>query len=586
MAPAEQAGTEGLRPPKPPRPGTLARPPELVRYQDFAREAISGERARAVVDFMDPSYRVPGNTPFNATLARVVEDLESAGYVEEALAQADPGVASTLTYRLEERPLSGPTWEPVRASLSLAGAERPLMTLESNLNLVAANSYSTPAGGIEAELVYVGAGTEAEFQGKDVEGKVVMGDAHPRQLFTRAVQEHGALGILAYRFPSFNRPDVNRDIAPMLSIPQDSTAKAWGLLLSTNARDALLEAMEEGPVKVSVDVETRVYPSKELTLVAEVRGKVKPEERFVFSAHVQESGANDNASGVGAQTEIARVLAEGEKEGIFNPQRTITMIWGDEIVSTRRFLEEDSVRARGVLWGLSLDMVGEDTEKTGGTFLIEKMPDPSAIWTRGEDRHTEWGGQRLDVDQLTPHYLNDVVLNRCLDQAEGSGWVVRTNPFEGGSDHVPFLQAGAAGVLLWHFTDQFYHTDGDRLEMVSAETLKNVGVCAAVTAMTLVSADDEIGVFLVDEVRDAALRRLAAEGELSQEAVAGGGDVQEEEEILDAWTTWYLGALSAMDDLEAEGPSRPLIRSIQEARDQVEATGRYYRSVLGRAPGL
>ena len=26
-----------------------------------------------------------------------------------------------------------------------------------------------------------------------------------------------------------------------------------------------------------------------------------------------------------------------------------------------------------------LDMVGEDTEKTGGTFLIEKMPDPSAV---------------------------------------------------------------------------------------------------------------------------------------------------------------------------------------------------------------
>ena len=33
---------------------------------------------------------------------------------------------------------------------------------------------------------------------------------------------------------------------------------------------------------------------------------------------------------------------------------------------------------------MSLDMVGEDVKKTGGSFLIEKMPDPSAIWTRGK----------------------------------------------------------------------------------------------------------------------------------------------------------------------------------------------------------
>lgn len=368
----------------------------------------------------------------------------------------------------------------------------------------------------------------------------------------------------------------------MQSIPQDSVARSWGLLLSRNARDVILEAMEAGPVRVAVEVETRVYPSTELTLVAEVRGGVKPEERFVFSAHVQESGANDNATGVAAQTEIAKALARGVKEGVFKPQRTITLIWGDEIRSTRRYLEEDPNRAEGVLWGMSLDMVGEDTEKTGGTFLIEKMPDPSAVWTRGDDRHTEWGGSPLEPDALTPHYLNDVVLNRCLAQAAGSDWEVRTNPFEGGSDHVPFLQHGAAGILLWHFTDQFYHTDGDRLEMVSAETLWNVGVSATVSAMTLASADTETAVFLVKEVRDVALRRLAVEGGLSRDAVAAGGEVEEEARILHAWTRWYVEALAVMEELEARGPSRPLLRAIEEARNEVEITGRYYRNLLDK----
>lgn len=556
--------------------------PTILRYQTFARNAISGEGARELVAFLDPSYRVPGNRPFDEAIQRVVEELEAVGYVDEGEAATDPSVSSSLTYRIEERPLTGPTWEPLEASLALAGSSEPLMTLETNINLVAANSYSTPPGGIEAEVIYVGSGSPEEFEGMDVEGKVVMGDAHPRALFSRAVQERGALGILAYRLSSFNRPEANRTIAPMSSIPQDSVARGWGLLLSGEARDALLAAGKNGPIRVVVNVETRVYPSTELTLVAEVRGTVRPQERFVFSAHVQESGANDNASGVAAQSEIARALAMGLRDGVFEPKRTITMIWGDEIRSTRRFLEDDSVRAQGVLWGMSLDMVGENTEKTGGTFLIEKMPDPSAVWTRGKDRHTEWGGRPLELTDMTPHYLNDVVLNRCLDQAADSDWEVRTNPFEGGSDHVPFLQSGAAGILLWHFTDQFYHTDGDRLEMVSAETLWNVGVCATVSAMTLVSTDVETAVSLVEEVRDAALRRLAVESALSREAVEAGKDPLDEAAILHAWTDWYLKALLSMETLEVGAPSRPLLQAVQEARDQVDTTARSYRGLLLR----
>ena len=52
---------------------------------------------------------------------------------------------------------------------------------------------------------------------------------------------------------------------------------------------------------------------------------------------------------------------------------------------------------------------------------------------------------------------------------------MRTNPFEGGSDHTPFLKFKKPGALFWHFTDVFYHTDGDRLDMVSKPELANVG---------------------------------------------------------------------------------------------------------------
>ena len=105
-------------------------------------------------------------------------------------------------------------------------------------------------------------------------------------------------------------------------------------------------------------------------------------------------------------------------------------------------------------------------------------PPASSIWTRGEDRHTEWGGTPLSRNQLRPHYFNDFMLNRCRDQGRATGWVVKTNPYEGGSDHIPFLEAGKPGLLFWHFTDQFYHTDGDRIENVSAVRNK-VGTAGA-----------------------------------------------------------------------------------------------------------
>jgi len=210
-------------------------------------------------------------------------------------------------------------------------------------------------------------------------------------------------------------------------------------------------------------------------------------------------------------------------------------------------------------------MVGEDTRKTGGTFLIEKMPDPSAIWTRGDDRHSEWGGSPLTKADLRPHYFNDFLLARCLDQAAATGWVVRTNPFEGGSDHTPFLDFKKPGVLFWHFTDVFYHTDGDRLENVSTTTLANVGAAALVSVITLTSADGPTTRALVAEVDAAARRRIDTERALSRAAIAGGGDRTKELDILATWIDYYVKAIEAMREIEVGGSSPETVAAIQRS---------------------
>ena len=557
----------------------VSTPSTIAEYFEHVRDVYSGERARDVVAFVAPKWRQAGNRGFDASIHYLADLLERAGYVEEAAAGPD----AMLTYRIEERPMDHPTWEPKDATLEIVGPEDPVLTWATNRNMLAINSFPTPPEGVEADLVYVGAGHADDFADVDVAGKVVFGEAGLSSLFREAVQQRGALGVLAYRLPAYLKPETNRHSIQFGRIPLDER-QSWGILLSYAARERLKRALASGPARVRVYTDAELYEADELTLVADVRGRMQPDERFVFSAHVQEPGANDNASGVGALAEIARTTAELLRDGSIAPERTLTFLWGDEIRSTRRYMEEDSTRAAGVLWGLSLDMVGEDTDKTGGTFLIEKMPDPSAIWTRGDDEHTEWGGRPLSEEDMTPHYFNDVALRRCQEQAEATGWVVKTNPFEGGSDHVPFLRAGTPGLLFWHFTDQFYHTDKDRIDKVSAETLENVGVCALVTALTLASADGPTARHIIAEVEQAALDRLATEFALSRQAVADGADVQAQQRILDVWTRWYVEAIRAAEEIEVGGSSRATRQRIREAVRQVEAAGADYVRRLGSLP--
>jgi len=541
--------------------------PGLTRALSDVRGELSGERALATTAFVAQYWRLPGNSGFNASLSRVAAILDSAGFVPEERAPA----GTRLTYRIERRSMRGrPTWEPLDGSLTIVGHAEPILRYVTNRHMLGMYSTSTPPGGVEGELVDVGKGTSADFSRTSVAGKIVMGESSLRRLWTEAVKQRGALGVLAYSMPGYTRPEVNRTSIQFSGIPWDSTLPGWGIPLSFSAREALRAAMARGPVRVRAELSTRLYHADELTLVAEVKGSRVAANRFVFSAHVQEPGANDNASGVAALAEMARTLAVLVRQKRQNPGRTITFLWGDEIASTNRFLKEDSLRTSGVMWGMSLDMVGEDARRTGGTFLIEKMPDPSAVWTRGEDRHTEWGSAPLTVAQLTPHYFNDFVLNRCLDHANGSDWTVRTNPYEGGSDHVPFLQAGKPGLLLWHFTDQFYHTDGDRIGNVSAPELKNVGVCALTAALGLASADGETARFVAAEVEQAAVERLEREAALGAVLVTRESTRDKELEILRAWADWYRGALDHIREIEIGGSSEATLRRINAAKIAVD----------------
>ena len=208
------------------------------------------------------------------------------------------------------------------------------------------------------------------------------------------------------------------------------------------------------------------------------------------------------------------------------------------------------------------------------------MPDPSAIWTRGNDKHTEWGAGDVKEQNLFPHYFNDFIFDICKAQGKFANWTVNYNPFEGGSDHTPFLQNKIPGLLMWHFTDVFYHTDNDRIANVSATEMKNVGVSALTAAYSLISADEALAATTVTQIKNDGLIRLKTEFELSKKAIAEGKNAADEKHILQAWSKWYIDALATVNQLPVKKETTKVGSAIKFASGEIEKQTQIYLTEL------
>jgi len=161
------------------------------------------------------------------------------------------------------------------------------------------------------------------------------------------------------------------------------------------------------------------------------------------------------------------------------------------------------------------------------------------VWERPSDPHTEWGAGKVDPAIVKGSFLNDFHLAVALRRARDANWIVRTNPYEGGSDHTVFTSAGVPALLNWHFTDRYYHTNLDTLDKVSATEMQHVAIVVATTATFLASADrTDLAAMtkLVETARDARLRT-----EQKNNATP---------EILQAWRKWYDEAIASVSRLQ------------------------------------
>ncbi len=190
------------------------------------------------------------------------------------------------------------------------------------------HSLETMPEGMSGELVYVGAGAEKDFEGKDVRGKIILTELsysparHEKQ---RIAGRLGAIGAVMMNWggpentavpfgsvkPVWGNPTPDNVKTEMAVMPCVGIARVAGLKLK--------EMCEKGPVRVWFRTHvTNGWRPVQITIAEMPAGKALEPDDFVMVGGHQDSwpgeAATDNAAGNSCMFEIARVFKQHQSK--------------------------------------------------------------------------------------------------------------------------------------------------------------------------------------------------------------------------------------------------------------------------------
>jgi aminopeptidase YwaD len=450
------------------------------------KETLSGAAAKEHVAEIARYHRIQASPGFRQAAAYCHAALAAEGIQVETLSFAGDG----KTFYWAD--LMPPEWESTDAELWLIGPEKARRKLadfrECKIALIQ-RSDPTPPEGVEAEVVALDDGTEDEhYQGLDVSGKMVLtNNSDFRRIRELAVDKYGAIGLLYDGMmespPVRARLDVP-DARQYVSFWPTGEEKqpCFGFSLSPRLGDdlrKLLKKPEPGqPVRVWARVDTRFVPDGHIEVVsALIPGQTDEEVLVVAHLCHPQASANDNASGAGAVLEIARTLqrliAQGELPA---PRRGLRFLLLPEMTGTYAYLATRPERIAKMVAAINLDMVGQNQELCGSSFLIERLPRALPNF----------------ADDLIARLREELTQESQSHAGQGGFALFRhaITPFSGGSDHY-ILSDPSVGVpcpMIIQWPDKFYHTSLDTLEKVDPASLHRAGVLAATYAYFVANA--------------------------------------------------------------------------------------------------
>ena len=406
----------------------------------------------------------------------------------------------------------GKTWDGITGELWEISPVR--QKLASYVDLRATLATGSNTADVEADLVWVGRGSQADFEGLDVKDKILLTSGSVSSVHQIGCLTNGAAGVI-----SFNSP---RPLQDPLAIPwrgirgQGQTPAKFAFNIPPREgyilRDRLLRREK---IFVHAVVESAMMDYEIQDVVVSIPGTDQNAQEVIFSAHLFEGyakqGANDNISGCAAILEMARTLKVLIDRGdIPPPKRTIRFLWVPEFSGTIPWVNAHPEIMERTLCNINLDMVGLGLSRSLAFMTMMR---------------TTFGNA---------HYLNDVLENyfryvgetnrtnvtNGMDQTFPRRIIAPSgseDPFTyymgthmGSSDHEVFNDwgVGVPGIVMNTWPDFWYHTSEDRANKIDPTQLKRVVVIGAAASYTIATADDPMAFRIAAEIVSNSAKRI------------------------------------------------------------------------------
>ncbi len=179
---------------------------------------------------------------------------------------------------------------------------------------------STDEKGIEGELVFVGAGTEKDYEGKDVRGKITLSElsySPPRQEKERIGSAKGAIGHVMMNWgPSDCEIIAYGSVKAVWGNPTPETfsqmPKSPCITVSRATGEYLRDLCKKGTVRVWFSAQApEEWRTTQIT-IGRLEGSEEPDKAILIGGHMDAwgGGVSCNAVGNSAVLELARAFAK------------------------------------------------------------------------------------------------------------------------------------------------------------------------------------------------------------------------------------------------------------------------------------
>jgi len=232
--------------------------------------------------------------------------------------------------------------------------------------------------------------------------------------------------------------------------------------------DGTAKAIEKS---TSISYKNDVHQINGQNVLAHVKGKDKPEEYIVITAHLDHvgvdgdgniyNGADDDGSGTVAILEIAEAFQRAAEEGN-GPSRSILFlhVTAEEkgLLGSQYYTDKDPIiPLANTVANLNIDMIGRiDPKRTEG--------ERNYIYLIGSDRLST---ELHDISEAVNEEYMQIELDYTFNAPDDP------NNFYGRSDHYNFAKNNIPIIFYFNGTHDDYHQPSDTIEKINFDLLEN-----------------------------------------------------------------------------------------------------------------